>query len=395
VDLALIRNLAGGAAAVVSLPGTIELGLLTLASMLPGRAARRTAVNPVRLAVVIPAHNERENLGQCLDSLLADNRDKSAVITVIADNCTDETAEIARRKGVDVIERFNTTLRGKGYALEYAFDLLAPRRFDAYIIVDADSVVPRGFFAAFAAAFSNGADAVQCPYLALHADASNRTQLLDIALRGFNWIRPLGRERLGLSVGILGNGFGLRRELLERVPYTAHSVVEDLEYHLALVDHGYRVQLVENTQVQGEMPGAGKGRETQRARWEGGRVRMLREHTLPLLGKVLSGRGAAVEPLFELLLFPLGFHVVLLLAGLVAASDSIRAVAGFGLAMVLLHVVAAVGRGGSVGRDLKALITAPGYVLWKIGKLPMILLASRKNTGWVRTERAATQEEKR
>lgn len=392
MDLTLLRDVLAGPAALAALPGTVELGILTAASVLPARKRSAGRVNrPVRIAVTIPAHNERENIGQCLDSLIADN-EAGAEIVVIADNCTDETAAIARQRGVEVLERFSDDRRGKGFALEYAFEQLARRKFDAYIIVDADSVVQRGFLAAFARAFAQGADAAQCAYLALNANTNHRTRLLDIALRGFNLTRPQGRARLGLSAGILGNGFGLRRETLERVPYTAHSVVEDLEYHLALVAAGYRVEFVEATTVYGAMPAEGKGRETQRARWEGGRLRMLREHGLPLAGTIFRGRVRAIEPLLDLLLLPLGFHAILLIAGLCGTQPWLRESALFGLATLLLHVLAATSRGSAPMKDLRALATAPAYVLWKIVKLPATVLASTRQASWVRTERRVVQE---
>ncbi len=392
--LTLIRDIAAGTAAIASLPGTIELGMLTAASLLPARRPHRPGQSgQVRLAVVIPAHNERESIGRCLDSLLADNSGGDAAIVVVADNCTDETALIARRRGAEVIERFSEDQRGKGHALEFAFRRLAPRRFDAYVIVDADSVVAPGFLAAFSVVLSRGADAAQCPYLALNSGEDGRLRLLDLALRGFNLVRPLGRARLGLSAGILGNGFALRRTLLERVPYMAHSVVEDLEYHLALVDHGCRVEFVEAALVRGAMPAAGKGRETQRARWEGGRLRMIREHASGLARKVLRGRAGALEPLLDLLLLPLGFHAVLLLAALLGASAAVRAAGFIGLAILGIHVAAAAGRGSSGWRDLRAIASVPAYVLWKIAKLPAIFMASTRRAGWVRTERLATTQE--
>jgi hypothetical protein len=86
----------------------------------------------------------------------------------------------------------------------------------------------------FASCFAGGADAVQCRYTTLNVDASLRTRLMNVSLMAFNALRPRGRSAMGLSAGILGNGFALSAETLRPVPYTADSVVEDLEYHLLL-----------------------------------------------------------------------------------------------------------------------------------------------------------------
>ena len=125
-----------------------------------------------------------------------------------------------------------------------------------------------------------------------NADESTRTRLMNVALMAFNVLRPRGRSRFGMSAGILGNGFGLSRACLERVPYTARSVVEDLEHHLELVKDGMRVEFVDDTWVKADFPVGERGADTQRARWEGGRFRMVREHAPRLLGEIVRGRAA-------------------------------------------------------------------------------------------------------
>jgi cellulose synthase/poly-beta-1,6-N-acetylglucosamine synthase-like glycosyltransferase len=233
---------------------------------------------------------------------------------------------------------------------------------------------------------------VQCRYLVRNPEGSMRTRLMNLALMAFNAFRPRGRERWGLSVGILGNGFGLRRAVLAAVPYTASSVVEDLEYHLRLVEAGYRVEFVESTSVFGEMPVKGAGVKTQRARWEGGRIRMMREHGPSLAGRVLRGRLRMLEPLLELLLLPLAMHVALLLMTLVAAPSAIvltYAAVAFGF--LALHLIGAVWRCGGTWRDLGALGAAPFYVLWKLAMIPVLIRTSRSNSAWVRTERGGSK----
>lgn len=381
---------AGAAAALASLPGAVELLLLTLGGLLPARKRQPAAATPpIRLAVVIPAHNEELGLPICLPSLrLAGAIDGEVV--VIADNCTDTTAQVAAAHGARVLERHNLEQRGKGYALDHAFRILMPEGFDAFLIVDADTTVPLNFLTAMRQRFAAGAAAAQCRYLVRNPSGSIRTRLMNLALLAFNAFRPRGRERWGLSAGILGNGFGLARRVLEQVPYDASSVVEDLEYHLRLVTAGHRVEFAEETCVYGEMPVAGAGVKTQRSRWEGGRFRMIREHSARLAGRVLSGELRLLEPLLELLLLPLALHVVLLLLSLVAPSPVVRLYALSGLALVLAHLLGAVWRSGGTWRDLAALAAAPAYVLWKIILIPTLLRSSRANSAWVRTERPAS-----
>ena len=184
--------------------------------------------------------------------------------------------------------------------------------FDAFVVVDADSEVSSNFLTAIAVRFEGGADAAQCRYIVRNSGDSIRTRLMNVALFGFNVLRPRGRDRLGLSAGIYGNGFALSAATLRAVPYTAASVVEDLEYHLALIRARRRVQFIDTAAVYGDMPVAGTGVKTQRARWEGGRLRMMVEKVPGLARDVLRGRFRSVEPALDLLLLPLAFHVVLL-----------------------------------------------------------------------------------
>jgi len=384
---------AGTAAAILSLPGTGELTVLTLGAALPKqRNHARELKSRWRLAVIVPAHNEEANIRDCVQSIaLAKRSDWEVEIVVIADNCDDRTAEVAASVGVRVLVRRHATLRGKGYALDFAFNTLLTEGFNAFLIVDADSAVASNFLIETGQLLREGADAVQCRYLVKNSADSIRTRLMSIALRAFNVLRPRGRDHLGLSCGIYGNGFGLRRETLQEVPYLASSVVEDLEYHLALVRSGKRVRFVNAATVFSEMPTGGKGVATQRARWEGGRFRMLREKAPGLLGEVLSGRVRALEPLLDLLLLPLAFHVFLLAVAASTPWTPARTAGLGGLFIVLVHLTMAIAMTGGEWRDAVALLAAPFYILWKLLLIPLLIRNSRANTVWVRTVRGKPQ----
>jgi len=391
MNIEVILNSIATGAALVSLPGSVELAQLTIGALLPARIEKGGEGNLIRLAVVIPAHNEQDVIADCLDSLLASGASEIPYdVFVVADNCTDNTARIARSKGVSVMERHDEQHRGKGHALEFAFHYLR-RGYEAFVVLDADSVVPHGFLDHFRRAFSRGAKAVQCVYLVANPEESSATRLMDLSLRAFNKVRPSGRQFWGQSVGILGNGFALSRSTLEKVPYVAKSVVEDLEYHIELLRAGIKVELLSGVQVHGLMPTSSKARSTQRARWEGGRLRMIREFAPKLLVKVLRGRKECIEPLLDLLLLPLSFHTLLLVFAAAAGTGATRMLGLGGLAVLLLHIYAAIAVGNSPLRDLRAIASVPGYVLWKLSRLPMILAASVRGAAWVRTERSVKE----
>lgn len=385
------------ASAVAALPGTIELALLTAAAATtrPKRIPRRTG-DAAGLRIVVPAHDEEATIAGTLEHLLGrlpaplTARD----ILVVADNCTDETARVARESGVRVIERHVRTKRGKGHALDEAFTQLLAHDPDAerFLVLDADARLGPGTLDALLAEFDAGAPAVQASYRVADPDRDARSRLLNLAWGCFNHVRPLGRRRLGLSAGILGNGFGLTRDTLESVPYRAGSVVEDLEYHLRLVDAGRSVRFVPQARVLAPAaPNAG-AEATQRVRWEGGRLRMIVEHLPRLLGAVAKGRLRFVEPALELALLPLALHVCLVTAGLLAGGWATM-LSFVGLAVLAGHVVAGAFVGGRGPRDLEALAFAPAYVGRKLMLLPSIVKGSSKRANWKRTERATPTEE--
>jgi hypothetical protein len=211
---------------------------------------------------------------------------------------------------------------------------------------------------------------------------------MKVANAAYNVLRARGRDRCGLSAGIYGNGFALSAETLLSVPYTATSLVEDAEYHLALLNAGIPVRFVDTTSVCGDMPVAGAGVKTQRTRWEGGRFRMLWEKTPRLAGKVLRGQLTFLEPCLDLLLLPLAFHVALLLIAATTPFWPVRAVALAGLGIVVLHLAAAIIVTGGGVEDVAALLAAPFYIIWKILLIPRLAKSVGAKTVWTRTERA-------
>lgn len=385
--------------ALATLPGTLYLLVLTLAG-LRGVAAPRCSTTGAgaadggepAIAILVPAHNESAGIARTVANLRRIAcRDGAAAVVVIADNCSDDTAAIAAVHGARVLARSDDLRRGKGYALDFAFKTLAPEGYYAYVVVDADSVAEDNLLRAIRSHLAAGAQAVQTRYTVLNAGQSARTRLAQLALSAFNCLRPRARHALGLSAGILGNGFALRRTVLDRIPYGATSVVEDLEYHLKLVEQGIRVHFADETCVRGDMPVSAAGQNTQRARWEGGRLRMLRDHGGALARRALAGQPRFLEPLLDLLLLPLGHQVLLLLCMLLLPLPAARALALFGLAVIAGHVIAAARVGAIPAASLAGIVLhLPNYLYWKLRMLAATARASGISTRWVRTDRETT-----
>lgn len=382
---ALMLGSAAAVLVVLTAPLLAELLILTGAALWPAQR-RNAAPAAYPLTVVIPAHNEQELIGRCVRSVLASGGADTDVV-VVAHNCTDGTAGEAEAAGARVVRLDDPGQRGKGWALSRGFAETPAGSARAVLVVDADSVVSAGLAGVVRGRFARGARAVQCRYEVSNAGESRRTRRMALAFRGFNVVRPRGRAQLGLSAGILGNGFALDRELLVQIPYDARSVVEDLEYHLGLVRAGIRVEFADEATVYGEMPVSDKDAPSQRARWEGGRMLMARRWAPRLLAAVLRGRLRLMEPLLDLLAMPIAMEVVLLAVAAFLPVGWLRLYAAAGFGILIFHVVAAAAAGPDFAGSLGTLVTAPAYIVWKLRILPQIIRSSRANAAWVRTGR--------
>ncbi len=376
----------------LTLPGTLELLALTLAALLPKKClitARPLKPSALpKLVIVIPAHNEAEGITACLVNLQAGLHKTSACdLVVIADNCQDDTADRAVKAGARVLVRQDEVKRGKGYALDHAFNILLAEQYDGFLVLDADSRIDENLISEFQYAFAQGIEALQCRYRIANPDQSRRARLQYIAWLAFNELRLSGREKLAVSVGILGNGFALSRTALEAVPYEAGSIAEDMEYHLRLVAAGFKVHFLDTVCVYSDAPNQDANAASQRTRWEGGRFRLIIDHVPALLKAVLSGQWNLLEPLFELLLLPLAYHVLLLMLTLLIPVTSLQWYAGAALSLVYVHVMLAILLGGGGLKELKVLATVPVYMVWKLTLLPKLWANSRHNAAWQRTDR--------
>ncbi|HZS31922.1 MAG TPA: glycosyltransferase family 2 protein [Methylomirabilota bacterium] len=261
------------------------LVLLTAAAL----AARRPAAPPgpprTRFGVLVPAHDEAATLPTLLGVLAGLEYPRALYeVIVVADHCTDETAQLARRAGARVLERTEGRRGGKGFALGWAFAALVPeRRHDAFVVLDADSRPDRHLLTALDAALRRGARAAQAYCSVANPGESWRTALMAADLALVHYLRPLGREAVGASAGLQGNGSCLSAQALRRVRWETRSVAEDQEYHLRLVLHGLRVAFVPEAQVRTVMEPTLGGADGQELRWEGGRLAVARAQLPALL----------------------------------------------------------------------------------------------------------------
>ncbi len=369
--------LAGICLLLLTLPTAIELFLVTTAALLfrDNDDLLLTPAAPLRLAVVIAAHNEERLIARTIASARAAAAPR---IFVVAHNCTDATARIAREAGAEVSELNGPS--GKGHALLHAFTSLRPTA-DAFMVLDADTVIAPDLPRRVAAALSKHR-AVQCRYEAI-PHLGPRAQLAALAFRAINVVRPRGRQQLGLSCGILGNGFAFRASVLDLVPYNAHSIVEDIEFHLALVSAGIRVHLLDHARLYGEIEGA----REQHARWEGGRLHLARQQMPHLIRSILRRQLRLIEPALDLATLPLAQSTLLLLLSLFLPLFWLRLYSICALAVLATHVAAAVLHAPDLPATLRALLLAPIYILRKLPGIFATLRSAKRNAPWKRAAR--------
>lgn len=383
--------------ALLCVPTAYLVGLLAAAAWGSRRQHGVAAAGEhLRLVVLVPAHNEENGIGATLAALEALDypRDRFEVV-VVADNCDDATAEVSREAGATVLVRFDRERRGKGWALAWALERLRDERArsDAVVFVDADCQPSPNLLSVLDARLQAGWEAVQAGYVVSNPHESWSSALRYAAFSLMHWVRPLGKDSLGLSCGILGTGFALRAEVLERQPWDAFSLSEDHDYHLGLVAAGVRVGFAPEASVSSAMPTTLRDSREQNLRWEGGKRELIRTWTPRLLRAGVRRRDpallhAGMEPLVP----PQSLLLVAnaAMAGIGAATRSRRILRLAGL-NVLGQVAYVVGGLVLVRAPLvvyRALLLAPLLAAWKLA-LHARVARGRGPKAWVPTRGGA------
>jgi 1,2-diacylglycerol 3-beta-glucosyltransferase len=358
------------------------------------RARRVPPETPIRFAVVIPAHNEELQIGALLDDTAAfDYPEDCYHVFVIADNCTDRTAELVREAGATAAERTNPDLRGKGYALDWfikEYDTTLAE-YDAITIIDADMHVNAVFLKELAASLGDPEVQVVQSLNAVAKPEKNWRSAFGFA--GFaliNHVRPSGRARLGGTSELRGSGMAFRTAVLRERGWPTHSLAEDVEFSKQLLLDGICVRYVPGAMVTSEFPTHTSQAAVQQQRWEGGRFHVLKQYLPVFAHKALVERKwRYIDAVLDLLVPPLS--ILVLLAGVLAVLGFVvhplwgLAIAGC-LAAVAFCVVSALILAHAPLRVWLYLSTAPLYVLWKLPVYAWLLM-NRAPIAWRRTPR--------
>ena len=247
-----------------------------------------------RYAVLIPARNEEAVIGGLLESIRKQDYPQELIsVYVIADNCTDRTAECSEQYGAKVIRRFNKVQVGKGYALDYALKRIDQEEgidsFDGFLVFDADNVLDPGYFSAMNRTYSQGYEIITS-----YRNSKNYGTNWITAGYGLWFIRESrflngARMKIGSSCAISGTGFLVSSKVIRQDGgWKYHLLTEDIEFSTDHIIRGYKIGYCKDAVLYDEQPETFKASWNQRLRWTKGFYQVFAHFGRGLLGGIFK-----------------------------------------------------------------------------------------------------------
>jgi 1,2-diacylglycerol 3-beta-glucosyltransferase len=373
------------------------LALLTAGSWMHKEKVDRKSA-PLKLGVLIPAYNEELEIYTTIQNIRnCDYPEELLQIIVLADNCSDGTAETARSAGVQVVERHDETRRGKGVAIDWFLKTYNHlyQDLDGICFVDADVLPDEKMFRELSASLSHpevrvvqGFNGVANPY------ENWRTALNAIAFNVFNHVRMAGNNKLFGTSSLRGLGMAFDIPILQKYGWPAYSVVEDTEFTLMLQKDRINVEYNPAAIITSEMAGSRLQADRQRQRWEGGRFALASQVLPGLTRKVLSGQFRYFHIIMDLVIPPLSLLVIMLffwscLAFFLYPTSWPLFVLFF--AVLFLYVASGQFQRHASLKLWGYLIAAPFFIFWKL-LIYVKMICTPRSLSWGRTIRKAEIE---
>lgn len=347
--------------------------------------------------ILIPAHNEASIIGKTLAKLVAELPDFNPEnIILIADNCTDSTANIARSLGVTVLERHDTSQRGKGFALDFGIQhLRANSHPDVLVVIDADCETNKDSLAALINLVAAlGRPAQMTNIMRVIENASIKQKIAGFAWFIKNKIRTFAMYKMGLPVALTGTGMALPWPLLKTVQIGHGNIVEDMQLGIDCAINGYAPVFCLNAEIKSDFPEQSAAELSQRLRWEHGHLQTIFLH-LPLLIKAswrqkdwrlfAMALDIGVPPISLLILITLCGLFCLSILVLIKATTT----AFFILLLSFFYFTVMLGtiwwRYGQSFLSVKELFGIPIYVITKL-EIYLAFIFNRQKE-WVKTDR--------
>jgi cellulose synthase/poly-beta-1,6-N-acetylglucosamine synthase-like glycosyltransferase len=360
----------------------------------PGEAA--PAQRRGTVAVLIPAHNEGAGLVATLNDVKAQLRPGDRLV-LVADNCTDDTADVATSEGAEVTIRSDETRIGKGYALDWGINHLAADPPAIVLVIDADCRLAPGTIDRLADACAHSQRPMQSLYLmTAPAGPTINHQVAEFAWRVKNWVRPLGLNAMTLPCQLMGTGMAFPWHIIRGADLCSGFIVEDLKLGLELADAGHPPMFYPAAVVTSTFPTSVEGAKTQRHRWEQGHIGLILTKSPALFLSAVLGLNKELFTLTLDLIVP----PITVLALLLTAMVFLTTIAGLAhislvpmmisLVSTFLMIAATILAWFKCGRDIlppKSLVLIGQYGLAKLKLYGAVLLGLRISR-WIRTDRS-------
>ena len=384
------------AAAIIALPATILLLETVAAISMPLKTSAVAPQNETRqrVGVLIPAHNEEEGLSATIAKIRPQLQFGDRLL-IVADNCSDGTADVAKQLGAEVVVRTDPVNIGKGFALDYGIRHFKGDPPQIVVVIDADCALKDFAIDHLAAMCKTTGRPVQGLDLMIAAAGSTPgSRFREFAWRVKNWIRPLGLSSIGLPCQLMGTGMAFPWDIIVSANLATGALVEDLKLGLELAARGHPPVFCPAAVVTSEFPASPEGSRSQQRRWEQGHLDTLaseiprffilavKRRDINLLALALD---AAIPPLSLLLLMILFFLAVssgFWQMGIGSAAFLIS------LATFVAFVCTVASCWFRVGRDILPLRSIPFIGVGVLGKIPLYLrIFFGRGQKWIRTDR--------
>lgn len=381
-------------ASLLLIPAVVFFVEIVAAVFLRTAPSATSAVVPT-VAVLIPAHNESAGIIETLASLTPQLSAEDRLL-VVADNCSDDTAAIAKKYGAQVIERQDATRRGKGYALDFGIQYLAKNPKEILVIVDADCIVEAGAIKNLAIAAQQHQRPVQALYL-MHNNAESglKSKVAEFAWCVKNWVRPLGLLALGLPCQLMGTGMAFPWQTIKNVDLANGNIVEDMKLGVDFALAGQAPIFYPAAKVWSFFPTALVVQQGQSKRWEHGHMAMiLSEVPMMILNALKNGRITLLAMALDLAVPPLALLVgciggFALLTGVLTVrfglATSAFYVSALSLLLLAIAVVLAWWGWGRKTLSLSNMLFIPVYILLKIPNYFGFIF--KRQRSWNKTKR--------
>lgn len=346
-----------------------------------------------RILVVVPAHDEARTIGRLLRTLHLARPAFPGLVVVIADNCSDDTADVARAEGATCLERFEPGARGKAAAIGWALARVDLREVDAIVVIDADVSVPPDFFMALEQSGPWRTRAGQSRQCLENPDQSALTRLAAIHTESrYGLALPL-KNRAGMNCPLTGPGSVIGSELLVAIDWASLGIAEDLELYALLSAAGARIDYVPDAIVYFRAEASTTTSGPQRRRWTVGRATAFLHRGASVLRSDRIGARQKLDVLAELVApgpvehaIVTVFAIALLLLTAAPGTAILAAILVASLVRPVAYTALSLARQPKPRASIAALAFLPVYAAWRLA-LSMTLLPVFLKGRWERTPR--------